>query len=736
MKSSARWLFGLPLLALFSSLPDSASATGGWVPERFLDEGGARLKAAPVFYWDIEVTRLAKQYAEKEPPAKFPEDPFLSPAEEGKASGTAIADNSDFEDAVKFGKFKPVDLAAARAAQAEMRSWLQNGASDENRPKLIEADSEFADYHKGAALLADDKPEDAKAAWEKLLQRPADQRHYRSVWAAYMLGKTCMKDEKTRNDAIAWFVKCRQLAREGFADSLFLAADSYGWQARAEYDAGNHPASARHYLQQLALGDTSAVASLKLLVPDRSLMDTLGELSFASLSEQSAEPDPNAPAPDDALVEAKRKAAREAADKALAVAAKDEVLRQLVTAHILCAGTSYTYEDHSRGTRWLDMIGKSNLDHVEGAASLGWAAYDVGRYADAEKWLRFDKPATPLGQWLLAKLALRKGAFPEAASLMREVVAKLPDDAATNYSDFNYLPKASASADLGGALLAQGKFTEALAAFMVGGCKADAAYVAERLLTTDELVRFVKENATLPDDVRASKPESDEVAAMHWEMMNDLMNLTGRRLIREDRNAEGRLLLGKDPRASFDAFRDLGAVGRDEKKPKKERAKALFDAACILEDGSSWCGTEDDFVRAEWGGYAPDNPQAIVQSRLTGKSKVVSEDGGNDPDNEKSVANFLPSSDAERKRLQGPAGRQRLKEYVRQAAALAVKAAELLPDNTEETADVLNQAGRWIQDLDNPGADKIYFQIEKRCPKTDIGKAVIAKHWFIEPDGP
>ncbi|MFD0892825.1 hypothetical protein KBB96_15485 [Luteolibacter ambystomatis] len=709
-----------------------AFATGGWVPERFLDEGGQVLKGPPQFYWDLELNRLARQYAEKDLPPEFKTDPSEDTAEDGKAGATAAADNADFEEALKSGKLKPTDVTSARAAQAEMRAWLQKGASDEDRPKLAETDSEFADYHRGAGLLADDKPAEAKTAWEKLLQRPAGQRHYRTVWAAYMLGKTCMQDEKTRADAVAWFGKCRQYAREGFADPLNLAADSFGWQARAEYDAGNHAAAARHYLQQLALGDTSAIRSMKLLVPDRETGAGLSPLSFEALVPQGPQDD-SVPHPE--KTEEQLKAEAGTVEHKMIAAAKDEVLRQIVTAHVLSTSTSYWSEsDKTRLTTWLEIVEKAKLDRMEGAASLGWAAYTAGKFAEAEKWARLDKPASPLGQWLQAKLALRKGDFATASSLMAVVVPQLPDDAATRYED-GYLPKASAAADLGASLLAQGKFKESLAAFWSGGCWFDAGYVAERLLGTDELVAFVKANAMLTDEERANQPGDERTPAdMRREMRNNLMNLAGRRLIREDRNAEGRLLLGEEPRKLFDLFRELGAKGNNEKNPKKERARALFEAACILEDGSSWCGTEDDVVRAEWGGYAPEHPEALVQSRMTGKSKAS---GGDEEDGDKVklVDNFVPSSDSERKRLaQGRAASMR--QYVRQASALAVKAAALLPDNTEETADVLNQAGRWIQDLDNPGADKIYYQIEKRCPKTGIGKAVIEKHWFIEPDGP
>jgi len=720
-----------------------AFATGGWVPDRWLDEGGKSLRESPEFFWDIELTRLAKENAEKNLPFKLK----LSPPEADREadekapkepSSTVRSDISDFEDALKTGRLKPADKAAALKAHTEMRTWLEGDDSAE-APKSVEMASEFADYHRGASHFAHKNLPEAKAAWEKLLQRPAEERHYRSVWAAYMLGKTCMLDEKTRKEAVAWFEKCRQFAREGFADSEGLAADSYGWQARAEYDAGDYPASARHYLQQLALGDTSAINSLKLLVPDRDLNDSFTSLSFATFPAKE-DADPNATEPQKS--EAQLKAATEKAAKQLMADVKDPVLRQIITAHILATTGGSEGTDQSRLHGWLEMINKAKLDHVEGAASLGWAAYMEANYAEAAKWAKLDKPATPLGQWLQAKLALRNGDFAGAAAIMKSVLPGLPDDGAATRYEEGYLPKASAAADLGASLLAQGQFTESLAAFWNGGCWADAAYVAERVLTTPELVQFVKANAMLTDKERGEKPEGeDEAKDLHRQMKDQLMNLAGRRLIREGNSAEGRLLLNPSIRESFDHYLALGTTGDNLEKPNKERAKAWFNAAQLLRDeGSSWRGTEDDVQREEWGGYAPSGRDELVKSRLTGKVAPQDEDGGDDTGTKgkkaaKTVPIFVPSTPTERKRLEQNHAVP-MNQFVKFASSLAVKAAGLLPDNTEELADVLNQAGRWIQDLDNPGADKIYFQIEKRCKKTTIGAAVIAKHWFIEPDGP
>lgn len=749
-----------------------AEATGGWTPERWLDKGGAVLRSAPQFFWDIELKRLAAQYAEKDCP--FHLRPLSADEESDRDSGyghsrdlaarTAAADVADFEDALKAGRLKPADSKAALEVHRSLRSWLQaraEGAKTPDAPPGGEADSEFADYHRAAALLAQKRPEEAVKAWRALLDRPEATRHYRSVWAAFMLGKVLMLDAKTQPEAIMWFEKCRELAKAGFADSAGLAADSYGWQARAEYDSGRYPASARHYLQQLALGDTSAIASLKLLVPDRSQYSDPPFPSFAVFPpppEPAANADSNGgsvpgPAasgnPPAAQTEPQPSQVQKAqTDHRLEEAARDEVLRQIVTAQILCSTyfpADVNDAEQPRLPNWLGAIRKAHLKHVEGAAALGWIAYNTASFDEAAQWAAMEKSPSPSGQWLMAKLALRKGDFAGAASYMAKVVNAVPEDEGYRYND-GYLPKASAAADLAAALLAQGKYLEAFAAFWKGGCWPDAAYLADRVLTTGELVKFARENASLPAKERAELDEPREevppVVSFRRGLKNDLLNLTGRRLIREGRLDEGREFLSEPIRKDLDRFQELSAIGADKSKPPRERAKSLFEAATLLrQEGYTWRGTEDDLDRQS-GWYALGGGAALVQSRRTGQ-EWVDEDRENGKtelrpfDPAKPTPLFIPSAPAERKRLSlDKSAREPMSQHIRLAAGIARKAADLLPDNTEETADVLNQAGRWIQDLDNPAADKLYYQIEKRCPETAIGKAVIAKHWFIEPGGP
>jgi len=70
------------------------------------------------------------------------------------------------------------------------------------------------------------------------------------------------------------------------------------------------------------------------------------------------------------------------------------------------------------------------------------------------------------------------------------------------------------------------------------------------------------------------------------------------------------------------------------------------------------------------------------------------------------------------------------------AGELAVKAAALLPDNSEEKADVINMAGRWTKEENEKVADKYFDLLERRAGETTIGRAAKTQRWFVEMEGP
>ena len=68
--------------------------------------------------------------------------------------------------------------------------------------------------------------------------------------------------------------------------------------------------------------------------------------------------------------------------------------------------------------------------------------------------------------------------------------------------------------------------------------------------------------------------------------------------------------------------------------------------------------------------------------------------------------------------------------YRYQAAFLALEAANLMPDNADETAVVLCTAGSWIKVRDPQVADLFYKALVRRCPKTAIGAEADRLRWF------
>ena len=71
------------------------------------------------------------------------------------------------------------------------------------------------------------------------------------------------------------------------------------------------------------------------------------------------------------------------------------------------------------------------------------------------------------------------------------------------------------------------------------------------------------------------------------------------------------------------------------------------------------------------------------------------------------------------------------------SAILGWKAAQFLPNNSDETARILCIAGSWIKSLDPQAADIFYKALVRRCRKTAIGAEADRLRWFpkLDPKG-
>ena len=275
----------------------------------------------------------------------------------------------------------------------------------------------------------------------------------------------------------------------------------------------------------------------------------------------------------------------------------------------------------------------------------------------------------------------------------------------------------SAGGDLGTLRLAKADFAKAMDTYLAGNLWTDAAYVAERILTTDELRAYVEQHPGAPT----------------WKS-GSLRYLLGRRLARENRFPEAMAFLPPPYDKYVEKYVQALKDGSNEKLPKAQRARAWFTAAWLARhDGMEMMGTEvspDGFITE---GNFPD--PNIAKERLAGtyrETRYV------DQKSVTTTASIVPKpSKQERQRITQNRIRPDVRFHYRVIAAeLAMRAAALLDDNTDELADVINRAGLWVKDRDEKVADRDFHILMRRAPKTTLGKAAMERRWFVDEAGP
>ncbi len=685
--------------AVLCAVAARSARASAWyeVPPVWLDHGGAQAGQSPEFFWVHELMRIAAPFKPTQERVLPKDRAIYGQGESEKEQSTRI-DMKDFREAMKDTPGNQGAIAAHKAARDAIAAVNEASAS----PALPqEPDSEFADYDRGAFAFhrGEKHYQEAALAWEALLQRPPEQRHYRTVWAAFMLGK--LKLFAHDPEAVKWMRKTRQLAKEGFADSLGLAADSYGWEAKSQLEQDHLERAAQLYLTQLALDDDSAIVSLKALVPDR---ENTFYMDFI----------PPPPANGDAAaMKSYQELCKHWQDAKLVEvaklerAARDPLLRRIVTAHILAISSVPLWNEYdapdgnTRGDRrclhWLAALEKASLGKVGDADRLAWIAYAAGRYAEAERWLKLSEGETSRTLWLKSKLLFRAGKLAEATKVMEAARNHKPVDEADNPLDRD------ATGFLGSLYLAQGDFRTAEEMFESGGAETDVWYIKTRVLTIDELKKRVDRACpwTATADAALAKQDAEGPSQEGAEIIYPEMRwLLGRRLMRADRYEEAPAYLPPAMRALLDKYVALLKAGANEKLPRLRRARAWFDAAMILHhSGTDLMGM----------GFSN-----IASERETGTPQSV----------------IVPVTASEKKRLAGNRDGPYAQDDVRFIeAGLEWKAAVLLPDETDELADVLNWAGIWI---DRKAAEKFYEAIERRASTTRLGKLVLARHGFAQ----
>jgi hypothetical protein len=646
-------------------------ACGPFFPATVINSAEALL-AAPFVRFADSVARIPQ------PPATFRAVPCLkNESPEAQSLRLELAD-------LGAAGAPPEAIARHRARRETLAEIDRTPALDMSVPRSLHRTDglppEFALYHKARVCLLECDPEIAEEHLLRLLALPSAERRFKSTWAAYQLGR--LDQERSPSRARLFFQQTRELARNGFPDPLGLAAASLGWEAKTYYDAKDFAPAARLYLEQFATGDRTAVGSLRFL------------------AERLLSPE---------------------GDGQLEAFAADPRLREIPTALLLLAREGRHESDVAEGAtaRWFAALERAGVTDAPYAARLALAAYRAGRFPACARWLTLAAPDDDLALWLRAKLALREGRIADASDLLSRAVrhsarADSPVASFVVFEDCDFDPApaiAHLRAELAMLKLTTRDYTEALTLLLESRYWEDAAYVAERVLTVDELKTFVSTFAPPTPVAPAPPPAAPDHDEPRVERTLDLRALLARRLVRHNRLDEARPFFPATFTPSFDRFVTLLRAGRDSAQPATLRATSLMEAARVLRhEGMELRGTELSPDFAIWDGSYEGGNMLAVRAQLP--------------------AHLAPTQDEFWRASAQDTGRGQRYHYRYCAADLAWEAIALMPDETDATARALIEAGGWLKRRDAPAANRFYQALVKRCGTTPLGRAAAAQHWF------
>ncbi|WP_257446314.1 hypothetical protein [Archangium lipolyticum] len=542
-------------------------------------------------------------------------------------------------------------------------------------------------YQSGAQAFHEKRWEDARARFLEVLALPAEERRRFSPFAAFMLGRTAGSTQEARQR----FAEVRELVRQGFEDPLGLALASLGEEARVLLDEGDDVGAIQLYAEQVAHGSTNGVISL--LQVSRAL----------------------------AFDEARLRRALQA-----------PLAQRLLTTYAWTRGQELSWTDPEAGTpsrlaRLLEEL--ASVPGLAGADRLAAGAWRAGRFELAERFAGQEQ--TPLASWVKAKLALRRGDKSAAEQYLAEAARGIPeaDDWRVEDEPHPRRPRAHVEGERAALALMRGDFFQAAELSLASCSWPDIAYVAERVLTVDELQRFVAAHASDPKDRCQAEirffPWGYEGNGEGPGLNERLRLLLGKRLMRSGRGQEALdYFRGTKWEEFARQYVDALERARGAWWDSVTRAQALYSAAKLArahgmelmgtEAAPDWSWTYGDFDVGAWHREV-DQPDESTLARAA-------------------LGDIPLTTQAEQERLaaHGPPHSPRF-HYRSTAADLAEQAAEQLHPRSQAYAMLLCHAARFASSTEPERVQRLwrtyvqkgaliegYWSFGQSCPEPDF----------------
>lgn len=574
-------------------------------------------------------------------------------------------------------------------------------------PHFPELPTDIALYWKAAHAWRSGEREEARQQWQSILQLPAIERKNRAVWAAWMLAKTS-PDAQT---AISFYRQAYSLAESGCRDTLGLAALSMGWIAYAEEDP---LARLKCYFDAACLGNEDMLLSIR---------EPLGDIFTNPVIMQRA--------------------------------AEDPLAREIVTALCFTGRSRLDVRSDPEdldSDAWLTLLEKNTTAKPSAsAAKAAWICYGRAHFDAARRWLTRADPNAGEVLWLKAKLALRDGKINDAAKFFAKAApaytfAEGQASHDPHLDDLSWYEPATNRDGMIGQFhtdratvhIARGEFIQALGFLAKAKYDTDAAYLAERVLTTDELVAWVKQNRPAPKRDPQEEPYSILPDGRIW-IENYCWNrdqyryLLARRLAREFRFREAAEFMPHALQSVFAHYVRLHRASLEPSITKDDKALILWHVAHLHRRlGMEMFGYEGAPDHADCMGSFEREDFVALRSNAMGWRAGWENDFVISPPKEAKDFAIPKISREEIGRIKPYIGKVEPRFHYRyDAAEIAWRAAALLPDNDPRTFYILHEAGNWLSARDPQAANRFYLAIMRRCPDLPEWQELKQRRWFF-----
>ncbi len=687
--SNIRTLKTLSFALCFALFATPSQACGPDFQPMLLDDRAGTLARLPEGFFVFEADRLIPRKLAQLPRPSVLIDPWFNPSPENPISDA----QTEYEQQNYTEAQMQAHLSARQASSGEEAL---------SRASTLPAAHRY--YLAGAIEFRTGSYEATQGYFGKVLELGADGAD-RALMAQFMLGRAAYV---AGDDAVAkaHFVEVRRLATAQKVDPLGLAIASLGEEAQILWQQLRNDGSLNSEQQRAVLIE-----------------------SIALYAEQAAQ------SPNGEGAKSLRFVARKLSqnNELLRASISDPTVQRLISAYAYARGDDafYSEEYDDNGNlieplpepplveRILAAADAAQVTQIAGSDYLAAALYSDGRFELAQRFA--GTMETPLANWVRAKLALRAGDQNGAAAAYAKAAKSFPTLEDWNKAEqFTSSPRCRVQGEAGTLALSRGDFTEAIQQFFLaaGSYSEDLAYVAERVLTLDELSSFVDKNTKAQPAKPGTEPE------YYFDTGNDrtavsrrLRAILARRLVRD-----GQL----DKAASYFDYPEqtqaldeyAKAINSAKSLSGVAKAEQLFNAAKVARiKGMDIMGFElDPDFSVYYGAYS-------MHERDGEDRKLPSE-------------LIVPN---ERERFTSSTAKPNKRFHYRYIATqLAEQAADALPARSQAFAAVLCRATHWTINREPEMGIKIYkrylnqgayvpwggiFGTGQACPTPDFAKA-------------